>query len=91
MKSARSRVRATGRFHRCGKAPQATRGSSGSAVPGKPVVGSYWLVPQSLYGQIRQDAVLLKTGEKNDAARALLAYLKSAPAKAVIESYGYGQ
>jgi molybdate transport system substrate-binding protein len=60
------------------------------AVPGKPVLGSYWLVPSSLYGEIRQDAVLLKNGEKNAAARALLDYLRSAPAKTVIESYGYG-
>jgi molybdate transport system substrate-binding protein len=73
-----------------GRAPQATRGPAGSAVPGKPVVGSYWLVPPSLYGQIRQDAVLLKTGEKNEAARALLDYLKSPAGKAVIETYGYG-
>jgi ABC-type molybdate transport system substrate-binding protein len=34
--------------------------------------------------------VLLKTGEKNQAAAALLAYLKSPAAKAVIQSYGYG-
>jgi len=60
------------------------------AVPGKPVTGSYWLVPSSLYGEIRQDAVLLKTGEKNPAAAALLAYLKTAPAKAVIQAFGYG-
>jgi molybdate transport system substrate-binding protein len=60
------------------------------AVPGKPVVGSYWRVPTQLYGEIRQDAVLLKTGEKSAAAKALLDYLKSAPAKAVIQSYGYG-
>ncbi len=58
--------------------------------PGKPAAGSYWLVPASLYGEIRQNAVLLKTGEKNPAAAALLAYLKSAPAKAVIQAYGYG-
>ena len=55
-----------------------------------PATGSYWLVPPSLYGEIRQDAVLLKTGEKNAAAAALLSYLKSAPAKAMIASYGYG-
>ena len=61
------------------------------AVPGKPVVGSYWRVPAKLYGEIRQDAVLLKTGEKNAAAAGLLAYLKSAPAKAVIASFGYGR
>lgn len=60
------------------------------AVPGKPVTGSYWLVPPSLYGEIRQDAVLLKTGEKNPAAAALLAYLKSPAAKTVIQSWGYG-
>ncbi len=60
------------------------------AVPGKAVVGSYWLVPSGLYSEIRQDAVLLKTGESNAAAKALLDYLKSAPAKAVISSYGYG-
>lgn len=60
------------------------------AVPGKPVTGSYWLVPPSLYGEIRQDAVLLKAGEKNPAATALLAYLKTPAAKAVIQSYGYG-
>ena len=59
-------------------------------VPDKPVVGSYWLVPAALYGEIRQDAVLLTTGDKNPAARALLDYLKSAPAKAVITAYGYG-
>lgn len=59
------------------------------AVPGKPISGSLWTVPQHLYGEIRQDAVLLKAGEKNAAARALLDYLKSAPAKAVIAAYGY--
>jgi molybdate transport system substrate-binding protein len=59
-------------------------------VPGKPAGGSYWLVPPNLYGEIRQDAVLLKTGEKNPAAVALMAYLKSEPAKAVIQVFGYG-
>ena len=61
------------------------------AVPGKAAEGSYWLVPPSLYGEIRQDAVLLKAGEKNPAATALLAYLRSAPASSVIEAYGYGR
>jgi len=61
------------------------------AVPGKPVTGSYWLVPSSLYGEIRQDAVLLRTGEKNPAAAALLSYLRSEPAKRVIQEFGYGR
>lgn len=60
------------------------------AIPDRPVTGSYWLVPPSLYGEIRQDAVLLKAGEKNDAAKALLDHLKSASAKSVIQTYGYG-
>ena len=59
-------------------------------VPGKPVTGSHWRVPSNLYGEIRQDAVLLKNGAKNPAATALLDYLKSPAAKAVIQSYGYG-
>jgi molybdate transport system substrate-binding protein len=60
------------------------------AVPGKAATGSYWLVPPSLYGEIRQDAVLLKAGETNAAAVALMAYMKSAAARAVIQSFGYG-
>lgn len=60
------------------------------AVPGKPAAGSMWRVPANLYGEIRQDAVLLKAGEKSAAAAALLVYLKSPAAKAVIQAYGYG-
>jgi len=60
------------------------------ATPGKPATGSYWLVPASLYGEIRQNAVLLKTGEKNAAAKELMSYLRGPAAKAVIEAYGYG-
>jgi molybdate transport system substrate-binding protein len=72
-----------------GPTPQASLGRG--SIPGKPATGSMWLVPPSLYGEIRQDAVLLKTGEKNPAAAALLAYLKGASAKSVIQSFGYGQ
>jgi molybdate transport system substrate-binding protein len=60
------------------------------SVPGKPVVGSFWLVPPALHGPIRQDAVLLKTGEANPAAAALLAYLNSEPARRVIRDFAYG-
>jgi molybdate transport system substrate-binding protein len=59
-------------------------------VPGKTAGGSYWLVPSSLYSEIRQDAVLLKAGEKNPAAKALLAWLKSEPAREVMQIFGYG-
>jgi molybdate transport system substrate-binding protein len=60
-------------------------------MPGQPTPGSHWLVPAQLHGQIRQDAVLLKPGEKNAAAVALLAFLRSAPAQTVIRSYGYSR
>ena len=51
--------------------------------------GGRWLVPQGLYKPILQDAVLLKTGEANDAARAFMAFLKSPAARALIERQGY--
>lgn len=60
------------------------------AVPGKPATGSYWLIPENLYGEIRQDAVLLKPGQDNPAARAFRDYLKTAPAREVIRAFGYG-
>ncbi len=37
-----------------------------------------------------QDAVLLKTGAGNEAAKAFLGFLKGLDARAVIEKYGYG-
>ena len=51
--------------------------------------GSAWLVPQSLYSPIRQDAVLLGKGAGNEAAIMLLAFLKTENAKVVIRSFGY--
>ena len=57
---------------------------------GKSITGSFWRVPAALHSEIRQGAVLLKPGEKRPAAAALLAYLKTAPAKALIQAYGYG-
>lgn len=57
---------------------------------GKITQGSAWIVPENEYGPILQDAVLLKSGAENPAALALLEYLKSAPALAIIQKYGYG-
>ncbi len=51
--------------------------------------GSAWLVPANLYQPIRQDAVLLSPGKAKPAAEALLKYLKSDAARAVIKSSGY--
>lgn len=56
---------------------------------GKIASGSAWIVPGRLHTPIRQDAVLLTSGKDNDAARALLGYLKSDKAKKIIRTYGY--
>jgi molybdate transport system substrate-binding protein len=51
--------------------------------------GSRWVVPQALYTPIRQDAVLLKSGATNPAARDFMAFLREPEARAIIEKYGY--
>ena len=56
---------------------------------GKIASGSAWSVPANLYEPIRQDAVLLGKGKDKPAATALLAYLKSDKARAIIKSFGY--
>jgi molybdate transport system substrate-binding protein len=56
---------------------------------GKLKSGSAWIVPAELHSPIRQDAVLLARGKDNAAAAALMAYLKSDAAKAMIRSFGY--
>lgn len=59
-----------------------------SQVIGKPATQT-WLPPQEMYPAIRQNAVLLKVGEANEAARAFLEYVRSEPAIAVIKAAGY--
>lgn len=51
--------------------------------------GSAWIVPEDLYQPIRQDAVLLQSGKDSAAAKALLAFLQSEAAQAVISAFGY--
>ena len=56
---------------------------------GKLKGGSMWVVPQSLYSPIRQDAVMLQHGTNNPAALALVKLLQSPNIKDLIRSYGY--
>ena len=51
--------------------------------------GSRWDVPENLHEPIKQDVVLLKKGEKNPAAKALLEFMRGPLALAVIKRYGY--
>lgn len=61
------------------------------APPGamRPLKGSMWQVPSSLYNPIRQDAVLLTAGAANPVARAFMQFLKSDDARRLIASSGY--
>ncbi len=51
--------------------------------------GSRWTVPEALHTPIVQDAVLLKSGAADPAAKAFLAFLRSPTAVAIIRRYGY--
>jgi len=51
--------------------------------------GSAWLVPEGLHAPLRQDAALLRPGQGRPAAAALLRYLRSEKARAVIVAFGY--
>ncbi len=51
--------------------------------------GSMWVIPQANHDPIRQDAVLLKRGADNEAAKALLQLLRSPNIRDLIRSYGY--
>ncbi|MCQ8103909.1 molybdate ABC transporter substrate-binding protein [Methylomonas sp. SURF-2] len=57
---------------------------------GKIGSGSGWLIPDELHGPFNQTAVLLQTGAENPAAQALVDFLKSPAARAVIKKYGFG-
>ena len=49
--------------------------------------GSFWLVPQSLYEPIEQQAVLLNDKE---GAKAFIAFVKTPPMLEIIQRFGYG-
>jgi len=51
--------------------------------------GSRWIVPGNLHQPILQDAVLLKAGDGNPAARDFLEFLAGAQARSVVEKFGY--
>jgi molybdate transport system substrate-binding protein len=52
--------------------------------------GSRWLVASNLYSPINQDAVLLKKGASEPAAKAFLDFLKGPEAAAIEAKFGYG-
>lgn len=57
---------------------------------GKITSGSGWILPQSLYKPIAQDAVLLRHGKENSGAHRFLKFLKESEAASKIRAaYGY--
>jgi molybdate transport system substrate-binding protein len=51
--------------------------------------GSRWDVPSNLHEPIKQDLVLLTKGKDNQAAKALMEFIRGPQAKTIIERYGY--
>jgi molybdate transport system substrate-binding protein len=54
--------------------------------PGKPLKGSFWDIPHSLYSPIEQQAVLLRDSEP---ARDFLRFVQSPEAMKIIGTFGY--
>ena len=56
---------------------------------GKIREGSAWQIPGNMHEPIRQDAIVLNNAKDNEAATALMKYLRSPKAHDIIRSYGY--
>ncbi|HIK58708.1 MAG TPA: molybdate ABC transporter substrate-binding protein, partial [Nitrospinaceae bacterium] len=51
--------------------------------------GSSWVVPANMHDPVNQQAILLKPGLDNSAAKQFLEYLRGPASKKIIRSYGY--
>jgi molybdate transport system substrate-binding protein len=56
---------------------------------GRIAKGSAWVVPATLHTALKQDAIVLKPGQSSPAAAALMDYLRSDAARAILRGYGY--
>ena len=52
---------------------------------------SIWVVPETLYSAIRQDAVLINKGAGHEGAKAFMTFLRGEQALRVMEKYGYAR
>jgi molybdate transport system substrate-binding protein len=59
------------------------------SIDGRITQGSAWVVPQNFYTPLKQDAVLLPLGKNSAAALALMKYMRTDRAQAIIRAYGY--
>ncbi len=76
-------------FVASGNAPLGFVALSQVQVDGQISKGSAWVVPAHLHAPLRQDAILLPAGRGQAPALALLEFLRSPQARAIIRAYGY--
>jgi molybdate transport system substrate-binding protein len=57
--------------------------------PDRPLGGRYIVIPEDLHSPVSQDAILLKHGEDNRAAREFLAFLQGEYAAGLMQANGY--
>jgi molybdate transport system substrate-binding protein len=79
----------TYQFVATGNAPLGFVALSQVYAEGRFTHGSGWVVPTHLYTPIRQDALLLKAGQDKPAALALMRFLQSPAARAIIRASAY--
>ncbi len=77
-------------FVASGNAPLGLVALSQVMVDGRISQGSAWVVPEQLHAPLKQDLLVLKTGQNNLAATALASYLRSDKARGIMRGYGYG-
>ena len=51
--------------------------------------GSAWVVPAHLHAPLQQDAIVLRKGQDNPGAQALMVYLQSEKARRTLQTFGY--
>jgi molybdate transport system substrate-binding protein len=51
--------------------------------------GKRWEIPADSYPPIEQGAIMLKSAQNKDAARAFLEFVKSEPGRATLAKYGF--
>jgi molybdate transport system substrate-binding protein len=79
----------TYQFVSTGNAPLGFVALSQVMLDGRVAEGSAWVVPASMHQALRQDAALLRRGQENPVAVALVAYLRSDKARTIIRTHGY--
>lgn len=79
----------TYQFVATGNAPLGFVALSQVYAEGRFTQGSGWIVPADLYTPIRQGALLLNAGKDQPAAQALMRFLQSPTARAIIRAHAY--